>query len=516
MANLKKDSTFQLIKTLSKAEKRNFRLYAKHRHSSGDLKFVQLFDAMDKIDLYDEEVILKKVISISKTQLSNQKAHLYKILLSSLRHLHKSNSDIQVRENLDYARLLYDKGLYMQSLKVLDKTKVLAKKSFFTTLHFEVVEFEKEIESRYITRSIEKRAENLSKESCKLVDEITSASQLSNFALSLYDKYLKEGFVKNESDYDRMHEFFVKNLPEFKFEKLDFFSRLYLYQSNVWYYLITQDFKMCFRYAQKWVDLFESSPNMIDLDPDMYLKGLHNLLNALHHVGVEHHNRFDEALKKMEAFNKERIGKFNENSELLSFLYLESNRINNFFMTGEFTKGTEMIPYWEERMAFFADRLDPHRILVFYYKFASLLFGAGKNKEAIRYLNKIMSFGDQKLREDIHAYSRMLMLISHFELGNDDLLEYQIKSVYRYLAKTKDMGEVHREILRFLRLTPGITKKDLKVEFEKLLVKLKVIRNHPYDKRPFLYLDLISWLESRIEGISVEQVIKEKFLGERS
>ncbi len=515
MANYKKDSTFQLIKTLTKAEKRNFRLYAKHRHTSGDLKFVQLFDAMDKLEYYDEEQILKKAPKISKGQLSNQKAHLYKVLLSSLRNLNKNNSDIQVRENIDYARLLYNKGLYMQSLKILEKTKNLATKSFLTTLHLEVVEFEKEIESRYITRSIVQRADNLTEESMKLVDEISSSNQLSNFALSLYDKYLKEGFVKNESDYDKMHDFFIENLPKFKFENLDFFSRLYLYQSHVWYHLIIQDFKMCFKYAQKWVDLFEQNPNMIDIDPDMYLKGLHNLLNALYHVGTEHHHRFEEALTKMEEFNKKREGKLNENSELLYFLYLEANRINNFFMTGEFTKGTEMIPYWEERMEHFADRLDPYRILVFYYKFASLLFGAGKNKEAIKYLNKIMSFGDQKLREDIHVYSRMLMLLSHYELGNDDLLEYQIKSVYRYLAKTKDMGEVHKEILYFLRTTPGITKRDLKIEFEKLLAKLKVIRNHPYEKRPFLYLDLISWLESRIEGITVEQVIREKFEGIR-
>jgi hypothetical protein len=353
-------------------------------------------------------------------------------------------------------------------------------------------------------------------ESCELVREISSSNQLSNFALSLYDKYLKEGFVKSEADYKKMRVFFEKNLPKFNFDNLDFFSRLYLYQSHVWYHLITQDFKMCFKYAQKWVDLFEDNSNMIDIDPDMYLKGLHNLLNALHHVGTEHHYRFAETLKKMEDFNESRKGKLNENSELLSFLYLEANRINNFFMTGEFTKGTEMIPYWEERMAYFEDRLDPYRILVFYYKFASLLFGAGKNKEAIRYLNRIMSFGDQKLREDLHVYSRMLMLIAHFELGNDDLLEYQIKSVYRYLAKTRDMGEVHNEILRFLRTTAGISKRDLKIEFEKLLEKLKVIRNHPYDKRPFLYLDIISWLESKIEGIPVEQVIKEKFKGLRN
>ena len=77
------------------------------------------------------------------------------------------------------------------------------------------------------------------------------------------------------------------------------------------------------------------------------------------------------------------------------------------------------------------------------------------------------------------------------------------------------MGEVHKEILQFLRATPIMTKRDTKIEFEKLLAKLKVIRNHPYDKRPFLYLDIISWLESRIEGVTVEVIIRDKFQGIR-
>ena len=516
MSNQKKDPTFQLIKTLSKAEKRNFQLYAKRSQSSSSQKFVQLFHAMEKMSDYNEELILDKVKTISKGQLSNQKANLYKVLLASIRNLHKNNSDIQVRENIDYARLLYNKGLYLQSLKILDKTKTLAKRSFFTTLHLEVVEFEKEIEARYITRSIENRAQNLSDESIALVDEIKASQELSNFSLSMYDKYLKEGFVKNADDYLKIHEFFIAHLPKYDFQKLDFFSRLYYHQSHVWYYLIVQDFRMCFRYAQKWVDLFQDSPHMIDIDPDLYLKGLNNLSNALHHVGIEHYPRFKDTLDKIEEFTIAKAGKLNENSELLAFLYLESSRINNFYMTGEFSKGVEMIPYWEEKMDAFSDRLDSHLILVFYYKFASLYFGAGMHKEAIRYLNRIIHFGDRKLREDIQVYSRFLLLISYYEEGNDDLLEYQIKSTYRYMAKLRDVGEVHTEVFKFLRKTPGITQKDLKIEFQKLLDKLLNIRSHPYEKRPFLYLDFISWLESKIESIPVERVIRDKFLKKRN
>ena len=128
MPNRSTDALFQLVKSLEKSEKRNFKLYVKRNSSSEDLKIVKLFDALDKMDAYDEEQLLKKNKSIKKQQLSNMKAHLYKQILSSLRLIKDENNiDIQLHEQMDHARILYNKGLYLQSLKVLDKMKEMAR-----------------------------------------------------------------------------------------------------------------------------------------------------------------------------------------------------------------------------------------------------------------------------------------------------------------------------------------------------------------------------------------------------
>ena len=85
MPNRSVDALFLLIKTLKKSEKRNFKLYINRITASEELKIVQLFDALDKMDEYDEAVLFKKNKSIKKQQLSNLKAYLYKQILSSLR-----------------------------------------------------------------------------------------------------------------------------------------------------------------------------------------------------------------------------------------------------------------------------------------------------------------------------------------------------------------------------------------------------------------------------------------------
>lgn len=127
MPNRSADIVFQLVHSLEKAEKRNFKLYIKRNSPNDDLKIVELFDALDKLREYDENLLLKKLHSIKKPQLANVKSHLYKQVLASLRVIKISESvDLQLHEQLDYARILYHKGLYYQSLKILEKVKEMA------------------------------------------------------------------------------------------------------------------------------------------------------------------------------------------------------------------------------------------------------------------------------------------------------------------------------------------------------------------------------------------------------
>ncbi len=68
---------------------------------------------------------------------------------------------MQIREQLDFATVLYQKGLYKQSLKILERAKAIAVKFEEKYAAFEIVELEKVIESQYITRSMSNRTEEL-------------------------------------------------------------------------------------------------------------------------------------------------------------------------------------------------------------------------------------------------------------------------------------------------------------------------------------------------------------------
>jgi hypothetical protein len=95
-------------------------------------------------------------------------------------------------------------------------------------------------------------------------------------------------------------------------------------------------------------------------------------------------------------------------------------------------------------------------------------------------------------------------------MKNYDLIEYLVKNTYRFLSKMEDLHRAQKEILFFLRKLPGTPPENLNKAFENLLATLKKLQKDPYEKRPFLYLDIISWLESKISNIPVQKIIQAK------
>ena len=465
---------------------------------------------MDKMKAYSEPLILESGI-VKKSQLSNLKAHLYKQILVSLR-LNPVNQNIrvQIREQLDFATILYQKGLYKQALKILDKVKNIAIDNEEKNVAYEIVELEKIIETQYITRSIPDRADELAIQAKELSAHNVMTSKLSNLSLQLYGMMLKVGYVRTDEDLQEVTAYFETHLPEYRIESLGFREKLWLYKAYLWYSFLTQDFLSSYKYASKWVDLFYENEEMIHLNPVFFLKGNHYLLESLFYV--KYRSQFKQTLEKLEEMTQSSNFPKNDNISSLAFLYINSNRLNLHFLEGTFEKGLYLVNIVEYGINKHKDRIDQHHIMLLYYKIACLYFGNGDNKNCIVYLKRIISNKNLKMREDLMCFARVLSLVAHYEAGMDYHLEVQLKSTYKFLLKMNDLQAVQKEMIKFLRSLGDIYPNELKNEFLKLHSELKKYEDPPYEKRAFLYLDIISWLESHLYNKPVGQIIREKAL----
>ena len=126
------DDLFKLIKSLSKSEKRHFKLSNTPTKERGKKNvYFQLFEILDTQKEYSEDELLKilKKDIFSKKNLADVKDYLNTVVLRSLRNFHANRTvDMQLKHMLIDLEILFSKGLHSQFKKVLDRAKQLAYK----------------------------------------------------------------------------------------------------------------------------------------------------------------------------------------------------------------------------------------------------------------------------------------------------------------------------------------------------------------------------------------------------
>lgn len=484
---------FSLIKSLTKAEKRNFRIYAKRIQDAQDFKFLRLFDLIDGSEQIDDQLVLMKM-NLTKSQFSNLKRHLYTQIIASLRMLHKEkNANFKVREFIDYAYILYGKGLYVQALKILKKASDLAKKNHLIYMLLTIVELEKLIETRHITRSGVNRALDLIDLSEQLKDDAQHIVTLSNLRIQMHAKYIKNGHVRNEKEAFDIKEFYHSQIANIDLENMNILESIYYVQSRVWYYFILLDFELCMKYAIQWMFIIENNPAILQRDVNLYMRGIHYVLtSAFNQQDVGKHAKY---LEKFENFRKSNYLKFNPNSRIISFLYVHTARLNNIILSRDYQNAEKVIASSLKRIKRYAYKLDDHKILVFYFKFAWIYLCNKKIKRALHFVNLIINNELKNLRHDLQNYTRVLLLICHYELNNFEVMNYVLKTSENFFGRKKDLNPYLELSLEMFSELNSRGKFDHKMILKKFYNQFTLLKEDVFERRAFWYLDMISWLD---------------------
>lgn len=508
MADTQKDFLLALIKSLTRSEKRQFRLYVNRLGINADAKFLLLFDIMDKMPEYDEARILEKKIT-TKQQLSNLKAHLYKQILISLR-TNPSNQNIRImlREQLDFATILYNRGLYKQSLKLLDKTKQTALNFEEKVIAYEIVEFEKVIESQYITRSIGTRADDLIADTENLSELNTLNSRLSNLSLKLYSNMLANGYAKSDAEKEAIDAYFYDHLPRKGLEIMGFRELLWYYKAHVWKNQLQQNTLFSYKYALKWVQLFYANPEMISSHPVWFIKGNSYLLNAL--FLLRRGNHFKHWLHQFETTLQQENFPKNDNTEAVAFTVLYNAKLNVLFLEGNYSQARKLIKEILAHKEFHDDKIDEHHIFILNFKIASTYFGEENYLKCISELEKIIHKKNSGIRDELYFHSHILAIMAMMDSGADETLEEMIEETLRFEKKMKQNNQYSATTAALVQdlwnAFPGehrgIAQKYLKIYHEMLA--------NPYNARSFVYLDLVSWLEAKVQNRKMTEVIRKK------
>ena len=499
MFNTQKDQVFTLIKSLSKSEKRNFKLYVNRFHNQGNTKSLQLFDTIDKMDVYDESIILRKNKGINKKNLPNLKRHLYKQVLTSLRLIYINKEiDIEIREQLDFARILYGKGMYMQSLKILERIKKIAVDHHQDILHLEILDFQKRIEARHITRSRQAgKIEDLLSDAVRRSWVTYAASRFSSLNIQIHGWYIEHGHTITAEQKKAAHAFYKQHIPnELDDDRMTFHEKVNLHQANMWLHYILMDLKKSQNFALNWINLFESDQVLMEKDPDLYMRGYYYLLTLFfmqkEPISMGHY------YQKLDKFIASQAEIFNENSHMIAFVYQQLSLLNYQLLVRDYQAILKEEEQTMQQIDRFKGLLDPHRAMLFYYKFAYAQFALRDYDQCLLRLNRILSFSDGFLRSDVLYAVRLLQVICHIELENYDVAAHLISSCKRSFAQRPDVSPLQQKLLTLMdRLSRAHPEKHRKL-YLNFSREVNLSLKTPEEFRNSLFFDLSAYLSFKL------------------
>ena len=79
------------------------------------------------------------------------------------------------------------------------------------------------------------------------------------------------------------------------------------------------------------------------------------------------------------------------------------------------------------------------------------------------------------------------------------------------MAKMQNLSVVEEEVFKFLRKSFFLKPGQIRNAFVALKEKLEKYEDSPLESRSFMYLDIISWLESKIQQKPVQEIMQHKY-----
>jgi len=149
------------------------------------------------------------------------------------------------------------------------------------------------------------------------------------------------------------------------------------------------------------------------------------------------------------------------------------------------------------------------------YQMAHANFLLKNYKESHQLFNDILNQPTKNTRKDLLGFSRIMMLIITYHTGKTELIDYQIRSTYRYLINNEHLFKAEKIFLKFIIKIPDInTKKEYTTLFSKTKKEFEKLTQNYLERRAFSYFDFIAWIESQMAGKDMLQSLKDRYLNQ--
>ena len=262
----------KLIKSLTKSEKRYFKIYAAQHTKNNSNNYLLLFDAIDNQEVYSEEKLKRKFGNHSfGKKLANTKFLLYELIVKMQLQLRKGKDvDSKIRDLLDAVDFHFSKSLYNQAFNSLQKAKKMAIFFEHCPFWFEALNWERKLfgyadqmDAKFSLKSINKEYKKVKE---FLNQELSLAALLQDIRIFTESNY--------KSPMDQMLfelELIFQDRLITNYKAKTFLSKLYLCEIAVLEAFMNNDFEQTILRLNKMYELWEAQAEKVAIFPHHFI-----------------------------------------------------------------------------------------------------------------------------------------------------------------------------------------------------------------------------------------------------
>ena len=503
-------SVYELVLSLTKTEKRYFKLFARLNKQESNL--IRLFDTISIRGLHTDKEVKDHFGSESFVRhFDVYKVHLKEIILHSMRNFHQNrNQQSVLHNNIEDARFLFAKGLFKQSSKLILKSKLLAEETGNLTALIDLITLERHLPAaKENFQNNTKKLHQLHKEEAIVIKKLLVESEL-GFKIASADLLIKKfAETGNEIVYFSLTNLFEEIAKSEMELTAPLQRKLFLTQAE--FHTFIHQYAEAKNYLDRLIKSYESSSVTLRENVEYYIKSIEDRISLciqLNHL--EDAWRLNEDLKNVPIL-LDKVQK--RNTKLLAHLdgYYLQNTLKIYLTCGEIGKTlafiveTELFLSRKNNKISIEIQIELITLNVYYY-FMNQEYD--KAETLIELHSSVTTFIKNRHQAINLALLKYLLV---YGKGNRKTSGAALRSLYRHLLRGKGLSQFENICLDILKRSAKQGSASIsKSTWEKMLLRdLKQLESGPFWENRSIRFDLISWLESRQKKKPLFQILRE-------
>lgn len=511
MSTKVKDSLHELIHSLSKSEKRYYKLYATRHMGNEGSTMIALFDYIARQSQYDEEALF---LHFSGKALLNQfstvKKRLYDQVLQSLHAFHANNSmENQVNRMLHQANLLYGKSLYDQCIRHLRSAEKLALKYDLFPAQVAINKLKNRLIETRGYRNSEEDIGQLHNATEKALSQEQLIHNLWQVKSRLFQLLQRSGKAHTHEDHELIDQL-MNNIPQE--DELTVYrstESVYLYYHiHAAYHFAKNQRRESLYYTEQTIQHLSAHPNYTNERPNTLISALTNACYLAESIGV--YDKSQQFLNTLKSFAEKQETIASEDLQIKLFSSRYSIELNLMLIKGQFDEARELSASVLAGLEQFGDNIMPSRKAFLLLQLAISEIGNERYHKALHRINTILNDSQLDEHESITAAAHLLNLVVHFELGNLEHLNYVVKQTQRLLKATNRLGTFEQLFLQTIQKLPRHHVVDFPDLFARLSDEWQEAGIQPDIQQLYLF-DYQTWIAAKISKSSFAVKMREKY-----